>query len=158
MKTENHPTASSHGDCDIFSTRFFAAPRELVWRAWTEPQHLARWWGPKGFRNTFREFDPRPGGQWRFTMHGPDGTDYDNHSVFVEVAAPERIVLDHLSNPKFRLTATFTAEAGGTRLGFLMHFESAAVCAAVRGICVPSNEENFDRLAAELPRIAPASR
>lgn len=145
--------ASSPNDCDIFSTRLLAAPRELVWRAWTEPQHLARWWGPKGFTNTFREFDPRPGGHWRFTMHGPDGTDYDNHSVFVALAAPERIVLDHLSNPRFRVTATFAEEAAGTRVDFLMHFESAAVCAAVRPICEPSNEENFDRLAAELAQM-----
>jgi uncharacterized protein YndB with AHSA1/START domain len=153
MKPLNHSTASTPSDCDIFSTRLLAAPRELVWRAWTEPQHLARWWGPKGFTNTFREFDPRPGGHWRFTMHGPDGTDYDNHSVFVALAAPERIVLDHLSNPKFRVTATFTEETGGTRVDFLMHFESAAVCAAVRAICDPSNEENFDRLAAELAQM-----
>jgi len=149
------PPAPDPNDRDILSTRQFAAPRDLVWRAWTEPEPLARWWGPAGFTNTFREFDPRPGGHWRFTMHGPDGTNYDNHSVFVELAAQERIVFDHLSAPKFRITATFTAEAAGTRVDFLMRFETAAVCAAVRPVCVPSNEQNFDRLEAELRRMRP---
>ena len=156
MNPENNSTTSATTDREILSTRLIAAPRALLWRAWTEPQHLARWWGPKGFMNTFREFDPRVGGHWRFTMHGPDGKNYDNHSVFAELTAPERIVLDHLSEPKFRVTATFAEEAGGTRVRFLMSFESAAVCAAVRSICVPSNEENFDRLEAELARMSAA--
>ncbi|MEY2877907.1 MAG: hypothetical protein RLZZ15_287 [Verrucomicrobiota bacterium] len=153
MNPEKNPAAAGTSDREILSTRLIAAPRAFVWRAWTEPEHLARWWGPKGFTNTFREFEPRPGGHWRFTMHGPDGTDYDNESVFVEVTAPACLVFDHFSNPKFRVTATFAEEAGGTRVGFLMHFESAAVCAAVRPICEPSNEENFDRLTAELARM-----
>jgi uncharacterized protein YndB with AHSA1/START domain len=156
MHPKNSSTTSGPSDREILSTRLSSAPRALLWRAWTEPQHLARWWGPKGFTNTFREFDPRAGGHWRFTMHGPDGKNYDNHSVFVELATPDRIVLDHLSEPKFRVTATFAEEASGTRVVFLMSFESAAVCAAVRHICEPSNEENFDRLEAELARMQAA--
>ena len=92
-------------DLQIVSTRVFDFPRDLVFRAWTEPVHLAHWWGPKGFTNSFHEFDLRPGGNWRFAMHGPDGVDYKNHSVFVEIVAPERIVFDHVSGPHYRVTA-----------------------------------------------------
>ena len=60
---------------EIVSIRVFDFPRELVFNAWTDPEHLVHWWGPKGFTNTFHEFDLRPGGIWRFVMHGPDGRD-----------------------------------------------------------------------------------
>lgn len=65
-------------DLQIVSTRVFDFPRDLVFGAWTDPAHLAHWWGPKGFTNSFHEFDLRPGGNWRFVMHGPDGVDYRN--------------------------------------------------------------------------------
>ena len=81
---------------EVISTRIFHAPRELVFRAWTDPKHLARWWGPKGFTNTFQEFDLNPGGHWRFVMHAPNGMDWPNHSVFVEIEKPVRIVFDRL--------------------------------------------------------------
>jgi uncharacterized protein YndB with AHSA1/START domain len=135
---------------EIISVRVFAVPRERLFRAWSEPAHLARWWGPKGFTNTFHEFDWRPGGNWRFVMHGPDGRNYDNYSVFSLIEAPARIVFDHISPPKFEVTASFEDLGGQTRLTFRMLFESAKVCAGLKPIVVPSNEENFDRLAAEL--------
>jgi len=87
----NNPVAEA-ADREIISTRVIAAPRDLVFKAFSDPENLARWWGPKGFTNTFHEFDLRPGGAWRFVMHGPDGVDYPNESVFVEVVKPERIV------------------------------------------------------------------
>jgi uncharacterized protein YndB with AHSA1/START domain len=80
---------------EIVLTRLLDAPRELVWRALTEPEHLIRWWGPNGFTNTFHEIDVREGGVWRFVMHGPDGSDYDNFVRFIEVVPPERLVYDH---------------------------------------------------------------
>ena len=141
-------------DWEIVTTRVLAWPRERVFRAWTEPEHLARWWGPKGFTNTFQEFDPRPGGRWQFVMHGPNGADYPNQSVFVEIVKPERIVFDHLSGPAFQVTATFAEEAGKTRLTFRMLFETAAECDKVKRIAVGANEENFDRLEAELAGMA----
>jgi uncharacterized protein YndB with AHSA1/START domain len=137
-------------DREFANSRVFNAPRELLFRAWMDPDHLRRWWGPQGFSNTFHEFDPRPGGHWRFVMHGPDGTDYQNHSVFVEIVPPERIVLDHLSAPKFRIIATFAELAGETRLTFCMRFETAAECARIQAYAHPANEQNFDRLEAEL--------
>jgi uncharacterized protein YndB with AHSA1/START domain len=150
--TENGAQAPS--DREIVTTRVFDAPRERVFEAWTDPDHLAQWWGPKGFTNTFEEFDLRPGGNWRFVMHGPDGVDYKNHSVFVEVVKPERIVFDHVSGPQFQVTATFAEQAGRTRLTFRMLFESAAKCEMVKGFAVEANEQNFDRLEVELEKMA----
>src|SRR5215210_6810903 len=104
-------TALNETDADaqeIISRRIIDAPRELVFRAFSEPAHLAQWWGPKGFRNTFHEFDLRPGGYWRFIMHGPDGTDYRNECVFIEIVKPERIVFRHLKPVhEFQMTLTF---------------------------------------------------
>lgn len=94
-------------DREIVNMRIFYAPRELVWKAWTDPKHVAEWWGPNGFTTTIHEMDVRPGGVWRFTMHGPDGVDYKNKIVFIEIAKPARIVYDHVSGPKFQVTATF---------------------------------------------------
>ncbi len=144
------PAASEPAANEIVSSRLFAAPRAQVFQAWIDPLLLARWWGPDGFTNTFRTFEPRAGGTWSFTMHGPNGVDYPNESAFVEVAAPERIVLDHLSAPRFRITATFTGQGGGTFLVFRMTFPDAETCAKLRALIVPSNEQNFDRLAAVL--------
>jgi len=137
----------------IVSARVLDAPRERVFRAWTDPAHLARWWGPKGFKNTFEEFDLRPGGVWRFVMHGPDGVDHKNKSVFVEIVKPERIVFRHVSGPRFQVTATFADEGDKTRLTFEMLFETAAACAQVKRYAVDANEQNFDRLEAELARM-----
>lgn len=140
---------------EIVTTRVFDAPRELVFDAWLDPEKLARWWGPNGFTNTFEVFEPRPGGVWRFTMHGPDGTDYANDIVFVEVTRPERIVLDHISVPRFRISASFEALGGRTKLTFRQLFESADMRRNVAPRAVPANEELFDKLAAVLAGGAP---
>ena len=79
----------------IVGTRVFDAPRELVFSVWTDPKHLAQWWGPNGFTTTTSAFDMRPGGVWRFVMHGPDGRDYQNRITFDEIVPPERIVYHH---------------------------------------------------------------
>jgi uncharacterized protein YndB with AHSA1/START domain len=141
-------------DREIVTTRVLNAPRELVFKAWTDPDQLVQWWGPKGFTNTFHEFDLRPGGIWRFVMHGPDGVDYQNKSVFVEVVNPERIVFDHVSGPRFQVVATFAEQAGKTTLTFRMRFESAAECDKVKAFAVEGNEQNFDRLEAQLAKMA----
>jgi uncharacterized protein YndB with AHSA1/START domain len=114
-------------DNEIVATRLFNAPRELVWKLWTEPQHIARWWGPNGFRNTIEMMDVRPGGTWKFVMHGPDGTDYQNKVIYSEVVAPERLVYDHVSGPLFRAVVTFSDQYGKTRVNMRMRFESAAL-------------------------------
>ena len=108
----------------IFSTRSFNAPRELVWQAWTDPEKIIHWWGPEGFTTTIDKMDFRVGGEWLFTMHGPDGTDYPNHKTFLEIIVPERIVMAHNGPPKHTMTITFEADGEGTRLTMLHVFES----------------------------------
>ena len=134
---------------EIITTRIFAASHERLLTAYSDPAQLAKWWGPKGFTNTFDEFDFRPGGDWKFTMHGPDGKNYANHIRFIEVVPAERIVFDHFA-PDFRMTITFAAAEGGTRMTWRMAFPSAEICERFKPLCIPANEENFDRLAAHL--------
>lgn len=140
-------------DREIISTRVFAASPDRLFQAWTDPAILALWWGPKGFKNIFEVFEPRPGGAWKFVMHGPDGTDYKNESVFRELDKPARIVLDHISSPRFRVVATFVPEADKTKLTFRMIFETADMRDRVKSVVVEANEENFDRLAVQLERL-----
>jgi uncharacterized protein YndB with AHSA1/START domain len=142
--------SDTRDDRAIVSSRRFAVSREELFDAWIDPARLARWWGPRGFTNTFEAFDPRPGGEWRFVMHGPDGNDYTNRSVFVEIVPLERIVFDHLSGHHFRAVATFTEEADGTRLEFRMIHETAEAASAIRSLVVAGNEQNFDKLEVEL--------
>lgn len=109
---------------EMVTTRVLNAPPELVYKAWTEPDRLAHWWGPNGFTNTIHQMDVRPGGAWRLTMHGPDGTDYPNESVFLQVMAPRLLVYYHSSAPKFVSVVTFAPEGTGTNLTLLSHFLS----------------------------------
>ncbi len=142
-------------DCEFMSSRVVSAPRELVFKAFTDPDHLINWWGPKGFLNSFIECDPQAGGKWRFVMHGPDGQDYKNEHVFEDVTS-ERIVMRHLSSPRFQLTVTFIEESGKTRVNWRMRFETAEECARIRTYALPANEQNFDKLEAELAKMAAA--
>jgi uncharacterized protein YndB with AHSA1/START domain len=101
---------------EIVLSRVFDAPRELVFRAWTEKEHLPRWFGPKGFTCTTQEIDIRQGGRWRFEMLGPDGTRYPNLMVFLEVKHPERLVMDHGTGEdedprRFRVIVTFDEQS-----------------------------------------------
>jgi uncharacterized protein YndB with AHSA1/START domain len=152
--TETTHDVTNTAEREIVTTRVIDAPRERVFRAFAEPEHLVHWWGPKGFRNTFHEFHFKPGGTWRFVMHGPDGGDYKNESNFVEIVKPERIVLRHVSAPHFQLTVTLAEHGGKTHLTGRMLFESAEECAKVKRYAVDANEQNLDRLEAELARMA----
>ncbi len=154
MTSLTSSSADDYADREIVSTRVIAAPPPLVFKAWTNPDHLAKWWGPKGFTNTFQRFDLRPGGHWDFIMHGPDGRNYENHSVFIEIVEPRRLVFQHVSPPRFLVTATFEEADVATKVTFRMGFESVVERDRVARIAVPANEENFDRLEAELARMA----
>lgn len=87
-KPESNGPAS---DREIVLSREFNAPRELVWKAWTDPAHMPQWWGPAGFRTTTHKHELRPGGVWRYVMHGPDGRDYENLMTYIEIVEPERL-------------------------------------------------------------------
>jgi uncharacterized protein YndB with AHSA1/START domain len=150
MAAAEGPNAPGVTDRDIVTTRLIPAPRERVFAAWTDPVQLARWWGPEGFTNTFQEFDLKPGGHWRFIMHGPDDTNFPNHSVFTEITPPERLVFDHLSAPRFQVTTAFEEVPEGTWLTFRMRFGTAAECEAIQHFAEAGNEQVFDRLVALL--------
>jgi uncharacterized protein YndB with AHSA1/START domain len=133
-------------DQELVSSVLLDASPEQVYEAYADGEKLARWWGPDGFTNTFHQFEFRPGGRWRFDMHGPNGVSYPNESLFVELVRPERIVLDHVVAPLFRMTITLTARGKQTELVWRMRFETAEVYRGLRALITRANEENFDRL------------
>ena len=103
-------------DSPIVATeRMLSASPHDVFAAFAQPELLARWWGPKGFTNTFERFEFETGGQWIFTMHAPDGASYHNESVFREIQPNERIVIEHVVNPWFRLTVGLTPRESRTQ-------------------------------------------
>jgi uncharacterized protein YndB with AHSA1/START domain len=122
---------ASTADREIVITRVVDAPRDLVFQAWTEPQHVTHWYGPTGFTITIQEMDVRPGGVWLFIMHGPDGTDYFNRIAYHEVVRPERLVYTHSGDEavdpnRFHVTTTFTDQGGKTLVVQRAVFETAA--------------------------------
>jgi uncharacterized protein YndB with AHSA1/START domain len=136
---------------EIVSSRTFAAPRERVFRAFAEAGTLERWWGPKGFRNTFSQFDFRPGGAWIFTMHAPDGADHPNRKDFLDIVPPSRIVFRHAqAGHEWVMTMTFTDLGERCHVVWRMRFATVEQAEEVRAIVVEKNEENLDRLAAVL--------
>jgi uncharacterized protein YndB with AHSA1/START domain len=126
-----------------------ATPRE-VFAAFEQADRLARWWGPNGFTNTFDTFEFKPGGRWIFTMHGPNGANYANESVFREIVPDAKIVVEHVVNPRFTLTVTLTPRGDQTHLAWAQEFESAEMAERIRDFAGPANEQNLDRLAAEV--------
>jgi uncharacterized protein YndB with AHSA1/START domain len=119
-------------DREIVITRLINAPRDLVFEAWTDPQHLEKWWGPNGFSTTTKEFDFREGGQWIHTMHGPDGTDFPNEMYFEKIVKPELIEYEHgggddvgVTDAAFHATITFEDEDGKTRVTMKSLFQTA---------------------------------
>jgi len=129
-------TATGDATREIVVSRRFEAPRDLVWRVWTDPEQVTRWWGPRGFSTTTHAWDLSPDGTWRFTMHGPDGTDYENRVVFRRVEPPARLAYDHTgvggnNDVAFRAEVTFVEEAGGTRVTLRMLFSTPEIRAHV---------------------------
>jgi uncharacterized protein YndB with AHSA1/START domain len=133
---------------ELVSTRIIAASPQRLYQAFIRGEELARWWGPAGFTNTNHVFEPRPGGRWHLTMHGPDGTSYANELTFLQLDENRRIVLDHSPEPHFLLTAEIERLSDGAKITFRQLFDTADVCTALRAICVPANEQNLDRLTA----------
>jgi uncharacterized protein YndB with AHSA1/START domain len=142
----------------IVVTRVFDAPRTLVFDAWTDAKHVGRWWGPKGFTTTTHAIDVRPGGVWRFTMHGPDGTDYPNKITYLEIAKPERLVYDHGDQGEpgyFQSTVTFVEEGMKTRLSLRMLFPTAEERDAVveKYNALQGANQHLDRLGEQLEKM-----
>jgi len=107
----------------LHMTRLLNAPIELVWEVWTNPEHITKWWGPDGFTTTMHTMDLKAGGEWRLTMHGPDGKNYPNRSEFVEIVPLQKIVYQHY-NPDFLTTVIFEPQGNQTKLDWTMQFET----------------------------------
>jgi uncharacterized protein YndB with AHSA1/START domain len=141
-------------DCEIVTTRIFKAPRKLVYKAWTDPDLLKTWWGPKGFTNTFNTFDLRVGGKWSFTMHGPDKGNYRNECTFVAIREPELLVWDRQSQPIFQVEVVFEEIAENeTKVTFKQKFKTVEECNKIKTFAPEKNEENMDRLEDELKKM-----
>ena len=122
-------STSTITDREIVTTRLIDAPRALVFEAWTDPKHVAQWFGPDGFVTTTHAMDVRPGGVWRFTMRGPDGKDWPNVVTYEQVVSPERLVYLHGDDKEpdmFHVTVTFEDEGGKTSLTLRSVFKTAA--------------------------------
>ncbi len=133
------------------TSRSIAASPSRVFAAFADSARLSVWWGPAGFTSTFGAFDFRAGGKWSFVMHGPDGKGYPNEIVVVQVDESSRIVLHHVSQPRYLLSVTLTPAAdGGTLVHWHQAFEDAELAARMERIVVPANEQLLDRLAAEV--------
>jgi uncharacterized protein YndB with AHSA1/START domain len=132
--------------------RFYEAPVKMVWEAWADPKQAAQWWGPRGFTITTHSKDLKPGGHWSYTMHGPDGTDYENKTIYHEVVKHSRLVYDHGGNddrpPLFRVTVTFEEYRGGTKMDMTMALPSAeAATQTKKFIKGAGGNGTWDRLA-----------
>ena len=143
-------THVNNPDAVIRTERALSATPRDVFAAFEQPDCLARWWGPTGFRNTFEQFEFTPGGRWIFVMHGPNGANYPNECVFREIAPDTKIIIEHTSQPHFTLTMTLTDLGDKTGLAWVQEFDNAEVAERMRPICEPANEQNLDRLEAIL--------
>lgn len=147
-------------DREITMSREYDAPRELVWRAWTDPAELARWWGPSGFRTTTHAHRLAAGGEWRFTMHGPDGHDYVNHIAYDEVRAPERLAYKQGGDVEgeavsFSVVVTMDELPGKrTRVTMKSLFPSAKTLQLVveKYGAIEGGKQHLTRLAEHLPK------
>ncbi|MDB5079298.1 MAG: ATPase [Chloroflexi bacterium] len=143
---------------ELLVERTFDAPRELVWKAWTEPERLAVWWGPKDWKTTTYEMDVKPGGVWRYCMRGPDGMESCGKTVYREIVEPERLVYIDLFTdaegnvmegmPTLQITTEFTEYNGKTRITSITKFASTADLEAIIAMgAIYGITENWERLA-----------
>ena len=150
MSAKNKPN-------ELYITRLYDAPVKIVWDAWTDPKKAAKWWGPRGFTITTHSKDLRVGGNWTYTMHGPDGTDYENETKYLEVETYSRLVYDHGGYkdrpPMFRVTVQFTEVKGKTKMEMTMAFPSEEIAReSVKFIKKAGGNATWDRLAEYLEK------
>ena len=147
----------THSANEIILTRIYDASLQRVWDAWVNPEQVGQWWGPRGFTITTVRKDVRMGGDWLYTMHGPDGVDYPNHTRFLEVEPLKRLVYDHGGfedrPPMFRVRVDFTEVGSKTRMDMTMAFPTAGAAAEARiFIKKAGGESTWDRLAEYLEK------
>lgn len=139
-------------DSTLSTTRVLEVSARRLFSAFEDPDCLTQWWGPAGFTNTFEQFEFRPGGRWLFVMHAPNGANYANDSYFREIEPTARIVIDHVVEPWFRLTVTFTPQdtpqGEQTHLAWDQEFASPEMAERMRPLAATANEQVLDRLQA----------
>ena len=147
-------------DREIVLTRVYDASRELVFRAWTEPAHIAQWFGPRGFNCTTHEIDIRVGGRWRFDMTAPNGHRYPNRMVFLAIEPPKKLVFDHGSDVdddpgRFRVTVTFDEQSNGKTVLTLrqLHPTAAQRDAGIGFGAVELGLQTLDKLAEHVESV-----
>lgn len=142
-----HDILATNDSTQIISSRIFNYPVNTLFKAWSQPEYLKQWWGPKGFTNTFHKFDFREGGTWKFTMNGPEKGNYENEVVFIKIAPPHLIAWDRVTHPLFQIFATFIELAEDkTELKFEMKFYTEELRNKLINFVPEKNEENFDKL------------
>jgi uncharacterized protein YndB with AHSA1/START domain len=144
-------------DRTLSTSRTLPYSPSAVYGAFASADVLASWWGPDGFTNSFEIFEFRVGGRWKFVMHGPDGKNYPNESVFTALEPGTKVVINHVCPPYFVLTVGLTPSAGGTQLTWDQAFEDSKTAQAVKHIVGPANEQNLDRLTLALGKAAGAA-
>ncbi len=137
--------------------RIYDAPVDAVWDAWTDPEQVAQWWGPRGFTLTTHSKDLRPGGSWHYTMHGPDGVDYVNTAQYFEVEECAKLVYDHGGHadrpPLFRVTVLFSAVNGKTKMDMTMTLPTPEAAEEIsKFIKQAGGNATWDRLAEYLEK------
>lgn len=135
-------------------SRWLAASPSEVFAAMRDAARIARWWGPAGFTNTIHQFEFEPGGRWLLTMQAPDGTNHPNESRFTRIAADQLFEIEHLNGHHFVLSITLQPHGGGTDVTWLQTFDTAEHYERIARFVATANEQNLDRLAAEVERGA----
>ncbi|MCO5978669.1 SRPBCC domain-containing protein [Ideonella oryzae] len=138
-------------------SRFIPARPAQVFAAMQDPDRVARWWGPAGFTNTIHQYDFKPGGRWLMTMHGPDGTNYPNESSFKRIVRDQLFEIEHLNGHHFVLTLELVPQAQGTQVLWRQTFDSVEHYQRLAEFVAGANEQNLERLAAEVMRVEGAS-
>ena len=146
-QTSQTTPAATADERTVQTSRWLAHPPASIYAAFASAGQLAQWWGPSGFRNTFERFEFCDGGRWDFVMHAPDGSNYPNSSVFLELVADRKVVVRHDCAPHFTLSISLAPADGGTLLQWQQVVDEAAVAAAMRPMATAANEQNLDRLA-----------
>ena len=150
--------AAAKNDNELRLVRVYDAPVKLVWDAWVDPKKAVKWWGPRGFTFTHHSKELRPGGTWRYTMHGPDGTDFPNIATYHEVVEHKKLVYDHgatdTTPPLFRVTVTFEEKNGKTTMDMTMRFESPEKAREIsKFIKLAGGNATWDRLGEYLDHV-----
>jgi uncharacterized protein YndB with AHSA1/START domain len=150
MEKTNNDTANR----SLHITRILSAPIDLVWEVWTNPAHIVNWWGPNGFTNTIQKMDFQEGGEWKLTMHRPDGTNYPNMSIFKEILPFKKIVFEHY-NPHFISTVLFESKGEETDIDWAGLFDTAEMREIVIKVhkADEGQKQNLERLEKYLAKL-----